>query len=349
MDKKAFLEELRKHLSVLEDREIDDLIGEYAQHIDMKVKEGLSEEAATAEFGNVEELCAEILEAYHVKPDYREAARAAETEAVSAEKKRGLPFLKGSSEKRRAASERGKETLKHAGGRVAAGAEKGKETAAGLFGKAAAGVRSGAAKCKDAFSGLVSDVKGGTKSAAFAAGRTTGTVFAKAGAFLKTLLKKLFAACGVFCRKLWVLFCMALDACRSLLIWALRACWYLFWVCMAAFTGGFGLLCLFGFGLFLVFWILGYPFAGFSLLSLGGALLSGGITMLLFSFRRLGKAGKTQKCGRMPAEVPDGLKEMRPDASKAAVSETADKSTERTEQKGARTEALYTEREAEHA
>ena len=43
---------------------------EYEQHIDMKVQRGLTEEEAIADFGNVKELTAEILEAYHVRGDY---------------------------------------------------------------------------------------------------------------------------------------------------------------------------------------------------------------------------------------------------------------------------------------
>ena len=47
-----------------------DILSEYEQHIDMKVKSGLSEEEAIADFGSLPELTAEILEAYHVRADY---------------------------------------------------------------------------------------------------------------------------------------------------------------------------------------------------------------------------------------------------------------------------------------
>ena len=70
MDKKTFLEELRSSLSVLQETELNDIMDEYEQHIDMKVKSGLTEEEAIAEFGNRKELTAEILEAYHVRADY---------------------------------------------------------------------------------------------------------------------------------------------------------------------------------------------------------------------------------------------------------------------------------------
>lgn len=71
MNKEMFLEELRGYLQILEDQEQDDIIEEYAQHIDMKLQKGLREEEAIRDFGPVKELAAEILEAYHVKPDFQ--------------------------------------------------------------------------------------------------------------------------------------------------------------------------------------------------------------------------------------------------------------------------------------
>ena len=50
MDKVTFLEELRKYLHVLQDEEIQDIIGEYEQHIDLKVKNGQTEEQAIVDF-----------------------------------------------------------------------------------------------------------------------------------------------------------------------------------------------------------------------------------------------------------------------------------------------------------
>lgn len=70
MDKKTFLAELQKNLAVLQEEELRDIINEYEQHIDMKMQSGLSEEEATADFGSLDELTAEILEAYHVRSDY---------------------------------------------------------------------------------------------------------------------------------------------------------------------------------------------------------------------------------------------------------------------------------------
>ena len=73
MKKEAFLQELREYLQILEDQEQQDILDEYAQHIDMKLQKGLSEEEAIRDFGSVQELAGEILEAFHVKPNYQKA------------------------------------------------------------------------------------------------------------------------------------------------------------------------------------------------------------------------------------------------------------------------------------
>ena len=71
MNKEKFLMDLREYLSILENQEQEDILAEYAQHIDMKMRKGLSEEEAIRDFGPMRDLAAEILEAYHVKPEFR--------------------------------------------------------------------------------------------------------------------------------------------------------------------------------------------------------------------------------------------------------------------------------------
>lgn len=70
MTKTEFLEYLEKRLHVLKDKEREDILSEYAQHIELKMQSGLSEEDAIHDFGGLEELAAEILDAYNVNPDY---------------------------------------------------------------------------------------------------------------------------------------------------------------------------------------------------------------------------------------------------------------------------------------
>lgn len=70
MTKQAFLTALNDRLQVLNKNERQDIIDEYAAHIDMKVQEGVSEEAAIAGFGDFDELVEDLLQAYHVDPAF---------------------------------------------------------------------------------------------------------------------------------------------------------------------------------------------------------------------------------------------------------------------------------------
>ena len=71
MKKNEFTEYLRKHLSIIEENELNDLISEYEQHISMKMEEEqCTEEKAIEDFGDLKELVNEILESYHVRNDY---------------------------------------------------------------------------------------------------------------------------------------------------------------------------------------------------------------------------------------------------------------------------------------
>lgn len=100
MNKEGFLNELRGHLRVLDEKEQQDIIDEYAQHIDLKIKSGLSEEEAISDFGNVEELARDILEAYHVDPKFEErrkeiVIRTPDMESVSQQGRKLAGKIKG--------------------------------------------------------------------------------------------------------------------------------------------------------------------------------------------------------------------------------------------------------------
>ena len=109
MDKNTFMRELERSLSVLQESELRDILSEYEQHIDMKVKSGLSEEEAIADFGSLPELTAEILEAYHVRADYGPGQRGGDGWRAAADGRNdgdGPSEGQGDGEKeRRAASE----------------------------------------------------------------------------------------------------------------------------------------------------------------------------------------------------------------------------------------------------
>ncbi len=70
MNKKKFLKLLEIKLKVLEEKEIKDILDEYSNMIDEKIKKGKTEEEAIADFENIDELAKEILKAYKINPNY---------------------------------------------------------------------------------------------------------------------------------------------------------------------------------------------------------------------------------------------------------------------------------------
>ena len=70
MNKQEFLEKLEKELSILNKQERKDIIDEYKDTIEEKVKHGQTEEEAVKDFGNLDELVSEILDAYKINPEY---------------------------------------------------------------------------------------------------------------------------------------------------------------------------------------------------------------------------------------------------------------------------------------
>lgn len=72
MNKEEFLQALEKELSILNDKEREDIIDEYKDTIEEKVKHGQSEEDAVRDFGKIDELVSEILDAYKINPEYNQ-------------------------------------------------------------------------------------------------------------------------------------------------------------------------------------------------------------------------------------------------------------------------------------
>jgi len=67
MKKQEFLDKLKSRLSILNDEEVDDILNEYEAHINEKLNAGKTEEQATSDFGDFNELVTEILAAYKIK------------------------------------------------------------------------------------------------------------------------------------------------------------------------------------------------------------------------------------------------------------------------------------------
>ena len=72
MNKKSFLEKLRKKLKILKEDEINDIIEEYEGYINEKVASGKSQEEAIDDFGDFDELVKEILSAYKINENYED-------------------------------------------------------------------------------------------------------------------------------------------------------------------------------------------------------------------------------------------------------------------------------------
>ena len=64
---------MSKNLFEQIDEEKKDIINEYSDIIDEKVKHGKTEEESVKEFGNIDELAEEILKAYKINPNYNKS------------------------------------------------------------------------------------------------------------------------------------------------------------------------------------------------------------------------------------------------------------------------------------
>lgn len=270
MDKRTFITELEKSLSVLQEKELKDIIGEYEQHIDMKVERGLTEEEAIADFGGLAELSAEILEAYHVRADYASGS------GTKKEKK----FTFAESEKA------GKEILQQTG---EACVKTGKSTMRGLkrvgawmwgvvmfwkaqlvrpftwAGRRWAAYRSGKTDAK-MFANVQQPEAGmdGENSALHnpirqkKAGKSVAGGTCRLGNGVRRVCSFFAEIMVGLCRFCWKVFC-----------WCVRVAWNLCWAGFAAFCGIMGIFCLFGLGMLLTLLTQGYPLVGVTIGSLG--------------------------------------------------------------------------------
>lgn len=66
MSKEEFLRILERKLDVINEKERKDIIDEYRTHIEMKMQEGKTEEEVIQDFGDIDELVEEILDAYKI-------------------------------------------------------------------------------------------------------------------------------------------------------------------------------------------------------------------------------------------------------------------------------------------
>ena len=276
MSKEAFLTELAGHLKVLEEREQQDILDEYAQHIDMKIQNGMSEEEAIGDFGPVKELAAEILEAYHVNPEYGDSSRRGKIdfESAASTAEQGIRsaggFLKKAGKKlgqwiSEVCAWIGKPFHRKSMGKPVEqpeGAEStvGQETAADSAASEKSTAGYGPAASRKAYTGSEQGILG------------------KFIGFCRDILKGCGRLIGIAARILRKLLVWILHICWDLLRWGVRLCWNLFWFCGAICLALGTIAAIFCFGALLILCFQGYPLIGVTLMSLGGLLCGGALT-----------------------------------------------------------------------
>lgn len=312
MNKTEFLEKLKSCLAVLEEKEQQDILEEYTQHIDMKTESGLSEEEAIRDFGDLDQLAAEILEAYHVNPDYS--------------RNRSVPRISGKGRGVKKGLDACLVFFKKIGQMIHRGA-----SSAGRMMRAFPGsVRSFFARCLDHTSpalrrfrpGLsreevlepgygddpadapaktacqdtaASPLYRGTKHSALSRSRKKGMKG------LRQTAARLFCGIGAF-----------FSGCISLAVWCfffcLRWIWNICLVIMALLSGSLTLISLYLLAVFLVWLLQGYPSVGITLISLGGVLCGVSFTILCISLLKVRR--KTEKAELPPEDSREITEEV---------------------------------------
>ncbi|QVK18951.1 DUF1700 domain-containing protein [Mycoplasmatota bacterium] len=70
MNKEKYIIELRKRLSLLDPKEVEDIVVEYLDYIKQKQNEEISEGLALEQLGNVNDLAKKILKSYKISDRY---------------------------------------------------------------------------------------------------------------------------------------------------------------------------------------------------------------------------------------------------------------------------------------
>ena len=294
MDKKTFLSELKRSLSVLQEEELQDIISEYEQHIDLKVENGLSEEEAIADFGSLADLKAEILEAYHVRADFNAASEGSKgndsKRPIGDFQKKGSRSLKGFLERmRRDLMRAGKmvwEGISVAGRGIWKGVKWGKRQICRPFmwiwrvGKSTE--EKGEFEGKQSYSfGFRGKGKSQEKRNMERTREKEGDMFHTVGRVIGR----------------------GFHWCISAVIWCIRLGWNIGSVLASLLVGAFGLFCLYGLGILAVLLPKGYPLLGITIGCLGMVLCLFSLTG--FGFTLLWRSdGK----GKKDRERPEGIR-----------------------------------------
>lgn len=265
MNKEKFLSELREYLSILENQEQEDILEEYAQHIDMKMQKGLSEEEAIRDFGSVGELAAEILEAYHVNPDFRKrntAFRFPKPKAGVMPKADPMPGTPGVSN-----AKSQKPVWEQIWGYV-------RKALAGAAHRIGSGIRWIGGKCR-AFAGWVKKPFTGRKSE-FGGDAEENRMEMEGTKEMGGRMGKFFRTVGSGIAALWRWFV------RFCIFW-LKFMWNAAWLLFAMFCACLAMITLMGVGAASVLLAQGYPLIGVFIICIGGLLCMGSLSYGAFS------------------------------------------------------------------
>lgn len=242
MDKTTFMKELEQSLSVLQESEVQDILNEYEQHIDMKVKNGLSEEEAIQDFGSLAELTGEILEVYHVRSDYGNMKEDSFAEEENQSTK-NWNFEKTAAKLKDAA-----ETASSTTGSFLSRMLKITKKLLGKAGKWFTGLFP---FCHDKIRRLSSGISTAWNK--------------RKDEKLVSELKQEDGTIKTFFHRLWILIKNVFYTVKDLTFWLLRLLWNGFWIFTFVCFGCFGVLCLFCLGIVAVLMVQGYPVTGITL------------------------------------------------------------------------------------
>jgi len=257
MDKKTFISQLRQALSVLQKDELEDIVTEYEQHIDMKRKNGLSEEEAIADFGSFEELTAEILSAYHVRADYAQGQKKERKRLFPEDGAAGKELLLQTGQTCRNVGEKAAGGIRGLGAWIFGILRFWKQKIGGGFSRVAAWWRNRRhlEVCED----------GGNANSRISRSRRRekeGWENPFPGG-IRGCFQRIMALAAA---------CVHLGL--AMAAWGIRMIWNICWIGFACFCAAFGLFSLFTLGMLAVLWMQHYPLAGVTVGCLGLVLCS---------------------------------------------------------------------------
>lgn len=269
MKKDEFFQILRKKLAIIEENELNDILSEYEQHIAMKMENGnITEEEAIKDFGNIEELVAEILESYHVKVNYNAK--------IKEEKQAQL---------KESAKEIGENT-KHFCGKV--------------FQKAKALLKKGWDSTKACFKNVETWISRIAKSE-----EKEKTFLLGTDKQLPDHIGEKPSRCRKWFSKIAALIQSMFRACFRLCRWAIKMAWNLCVAGIVFFVGIFTCLMLYISGASIVFTVMDYPLLGVFFISFGMVIFSAAVA-IAFTFlikKRKGRKSILSERARAIAKV----------------------------------------------